>query len=528
MKRMRWLPVALYALVLAPCPAGAAGATRECATGHRRGIRRSRRPLPLARARGGRRRGRHASSTRARPASASPAAASRSIADTLFKVASNTKSMTTATLARLVDAGQAALGRPGRAPWLPQFRMYDAWVSREMQVRDLLIHNSGLRAGAGDLMLWPEPNDFNRADVIHGLAYLKPVYSFRSRLRLRQSAVHRRRRGRGRRRRRALRNTVATRGVRAAGHVALPGRRSGTATEVGNVAQPHMRQGERNVPVRSDGDVIPATHHGPGRRRALQPRRHAALGAAPGCDRAGAVANWLSRDQRHALWTPQMPMPLSRPQRDWDDSHFSAYGYGWRLADVDGMFKVSHTGTLMGMYSAVTLLPDQNVGFVILTNGEGDDARTVLTAGAGQALHRTDPTRTVRQLRRRTGPEDARRCRRREGRPTLPRRQPATVASSWRRPGRLPRSLVRRGLVVPRSASACASRTQVADADRRRAARRQALAGGLGRRQRRCRGLARLRRDRRRGSLTMAKVDPQADFSYDYEDLAFTRTGGCA
>src|SRR3546814_13526149 len=50
-----------------------------------------------------------------------------------------------------------------------------------MQVRDLLIHNSGLGAGAGDLMLWPGPNHFTRADVIHGLRYLKPVYSFRSR-----------------------------------------------------------------------------------------------------------------------------------------------------------------------------------------------------------------------------------------------------------------------------------------------------------------------------------------------------------
>ena len=34
--------------------------------------------------------------------------------------------------------------------------------------------------GAGDLMLWPEPNDFTRADIIAGLEYLKPVTSFRS------------------------------------------------------------------------------------------------------------------------------------------------------------------------------------------------------------------------------------------------------------------------------------------------------------------------------------------------------------
>src|SRR5262249_8230367 len=100
-------------------------------------------------------------------------------AQTLFKVASNTKSMTTATLARLVDAGKLRWDDPV-VKWLPQFRMYDPWVGAQMQVRDLLIHDSGLRAGAGDLMLWPEPNTFTRADIVHGLAYLKPQRSFRS------------------------------------------------------------------------------------------------------------------------------------------------------------------------------------------------------------------------------------------------------------------------------------------------------------------------------------------------------------
>ncbi|MGH8080790.1 MAG: serine hydrolase domain-containing protein, partial [Lysobacter sp.] len=101
-------------------------------------------------------------------------------ANSLFKIASNTKSMTTALLARLVDAGKLRWDDPV-TKYLPDFRMHEDWVTREMQVRDLLIHNSGLRAGAGDLMLWPEPNSFTRADILHGLRYLKPVHSFRSR-----------------------------------------------------------------------------------------------------------------------------------------------------------------------------------------------------------------------------------------------------------------------------------------------------------------------------------------------------------
>ena len=56
--------------------------------------------------------------------------------------------------------------------------MYDPWVTRQMQVRDLLLHNTGLPQGGGDLMFWPEPNLFTRADVIAGLAHLNRHTAF--------------------------------------------------------------------------------------------------------------------------------------------------------------------------------------------------------------------------------------------------------------------------------------------------------------------------------------------------------------
>ena len=90
-----------------------------------------------------------------------------------------------------------------------------------------------------------------------------------------------------------------------------------------------------------------------------------------------------------------MPMPLSRRMRDWDGSHFSAYGYGWRLTDVDGTSKVSHTGTLSGMYSALTLLPGKGVGFVLLINGNADEARTVLNQVLVKQFTAPQDARTV-------------------------------------------------------------------------------------------------------------------------------------
>ena len=59
------------------------------------------------------------------------------------------------------------------------------------------------------------------------------------------------------------------------------------------------------------------------------------------------------------------------------DSYY-AYGYGFRLADADGAWTVSHTGTLGGMYSMMMLVPDRKSGFVFMINGDGSNARTVL------------------------------------------------------------------------------------------------------------------------------------------------------
>ncbi len=82
---------------------------------------------------------------------------------TLFQIGSNTKAFTAAALAMLVDAGK--LRWDDRViDYLPQFQLYDAYVTREFTIRDLLSHRSGLGTGAGDLMFFPE-TDFSREEL---------------------------------------------------------------------------------------------------------------------------------------------------------------------------------------------------------------------------------------------------------------------------------------------------------------------------------------------------------------------------
>ena len=99
-------------------------------------------------------------------------------ADTLFQIGSTTKAVTAAALALLVEEGKIRWD-DRVIDHLPGFRMYDPWVTREITVRDLLVHRSGLGRGQGDLMFVPS-TEISRADLVRRIQFLKPATSFRS------------------------------------------------------------------------------------------------------------------------------------------------------------------------------------------------------------------------------------------------------------------------------------------------------------------------------------------------------------
>src|ERR1039458_5502650 len=96
----------------------------------------------------------------------------------LFRIASNTKAFTTAALAMLVDEHKIRWDDPV-IQRMPAFQLYDPYVTREMTIRDLLTHRSGLGLGAGDLMIFP-PGALGRDDIVKRLRFIKPATSFRS------------------------------------------------------------------------------------------------------------------------------------------------------------------------------------------------------------------------------------------------------------------------------------------------------------------------------------------------------------
>jgi CubicO group peptidase (beta-lactamase class C family) len=439
--------------------------------------------------------------------------------DTLFKIASNSKAMTATLLARLVEEGKLRWDDPV-TKYLPSFRMYDPWVTANMQVGDLLVHHSGLPEGAGDLMLWPDPNHFTPRDVVRGLRYLKPAYSFRAGY--------------------AYDNTlyiVAGQVAAAAGGAPYPAlmRREvfqplgmsrcqiGTwnRDQVGNVARPHILQDGRYVAEPASGSIVhPAAMDAAGGVRcSLNDMLTWAMNWLAPTPKQLA---WLSPQERQKEWTGYTPMPISAQRHAWDGTLFYGYGYGWRIGDVDGQMTVSHTGTLSGMYSAVTLLPFRNSGYVFLIDADADDARAVLNEVLTKRFTAPQNTRTVAsyaaELARNEQQQRVARV------PDTSSRQPARPGDLkdrlgvWRDPwfGEV-RICARDGAVFFASQKSPRLAGQVM-----RVGERYLVHWGSGNSE------AWLHFPARPGdALHMAKVDPDADFSDDYEDLAFEREHAC-
>src|SRR3954466_3327065 len=72
--------------------------------------------------------------------------------------------------------GQAR-ARRSRHEVHPELQLSDPWVTRELTIRDLLTHRSGL---PGTDLFWASSWKYSPADVIHRLRYIQPTASFRS------------------------------------------------------------------------------------------------------------------------------------------------------------------------------------------------------------------------------------------------------------------------------------------------------------------------------------------------------------
>src|SRR6184192_4539694 len=97
-------------------------------------------------------------------------------ADTVFQLASLCKSIGSTAVAELV--GEGKITWDSKLSVLDTtFAMFDPWATREITIRDMYAHRSGLPEHAGDLL---EDLGFTRAEILYRLRYQHPASSFRS------------------------------------------------------------------------------------------------------------------------------------------------------------------------------------------------------------------------------------------------------------------------------------------------------------------------------------------------------------
>lgn len=297
-------------------------------------------------------------------------------ADTPFGIASNSKAFTSAALAILVDQGKIKW-EDKVIDYIPEFKMYNDYVTNNFNIQDLLTHRSGLGLGAGDLMIFPDGSDFTINDVITAFQYFEPTTAFRTKF--------------------DYDNLLYL----VAGE--LTARVSGKTWEtfvdeeilkplgMNNSYSSYSAAIKNEKPADAhsfDGKTLNAIQNPKPDLNANSKQKM--NGAAGGIwASANDMCKWMlvqldegryganldetlfSEQQQQEMWRVHTAMNRQSDPRSPFKSHFSGYGLGWFLSDFNGFLKVDHSGAIAGMSSEVTLIPELDLGIVVLNNSDG-------------------------------------------------------------------------------------------------------------------------------------------------------------
>jgi CubicO group peptidase (beta-lactamase class C family) len=294
-------------------------------------------------------------------------------AKTIFGIASCSKAFTAASLAMLVDEGKVKWD-DAVTTYLPWFELYDPYVTRQITVRDLLCHRSGLPAFGGDLIWWGSTR--SREETLQRVRFVKPASSFRSRY--------------------AYQNIMFI----AAGQIipSVTGKSwddfvkehifgplgmvsSSTSTRalegVEDIATPHIRIDGKTQPIawRNLDNGGPAAGIN---SNVLDMAQWIRLQLGRGTYEGKQLYTTTVAED---MWSPQTIVPITPPTPPLPaflKPHLSAYGLGWGLTEYRNRLLVRHYGETDGMSSVVALLPEEKLGVVILTNLHTTSLHTAL------------------------------------------------------------------------------------------------------------------------------------------------------
>ncbi|MEM9687526.1 MAG: serine hydrolase [Bacteroidota bacterium] len=281
--------------------------------------------------------------------------------NTLYAIASNSKAFTATIIGMLVQEGKLHWDDKVKQH-LPYFEVYDKWVSREITVRDLLSHRVGLKTFSGDV-IWYK-SDLKSEEIVKRIRHLPKAHEFRSGygysnvMYITAGALIKKITGK------PWSEYVKERILEPLGMnrtITTP-RNLDVKT---NYATPHARENGKNIPVAwEDWEEIGALGGIISSVKDLS--KWIVFNLNHGIHGKDTL---LTKETRNIIWTPHNNFKIDHTTKNAFNRHFNSYGLGWGLSDYHGRLRVGHTGGYDGMITAVTLIPDENLGVVVLTNG---------------------------------------------------------------------------------------------------------------------------------------------------------------
>lgn len=276
---------------------------------------------------------------------------------TLFGVASTTKAMTAAALAMLVDEG--TLDWDDRViEHLPYFRLSDPWVTNEVRIRDLLSHQVGVGRMTGNQIRYMPTT--SREAVIQQMRFHQFEAPFRSRY--------------------VYSNVMYS----VAGEVvaAVSGMSWDNFIAERLFAPLNMTRSNTSITQFSDDDTNIAHPHQyiEGQIVPIQRRNFDNVGPSASVNTSvHDMAQWIRLQLDDAgvyegerLLSDSVMREMHKAQVSLDRSDrnepLRAYGFGWSLGDYRGYRTSSHGGATDGFNTSLTLVPQLNLGIVVMTN----------------------------------------------------------------------------------------------------------------------------------------------------------------
>ncbi len=282
--------------------------------------------------------------------------------NTLFMIGSNTKAFTATALAMLEADKKLSLNDPVQK-WLPDFTLYDPWVAKEAMIRDLLCHRLGFETFQGDFMFFD--SDLSTAEVREKMGKLKPMYSFRSRWGYTNCAFM------------------------TAGEI-IP-KVTGTSwadfiTE--KIFKPLGMNNSLALLKDIDGASNKATAHTVANGILKKvPYGHIDNLAAAGSISSSVndMSHWVMMQLDNGKYYGNTVVPssaigqtrtpasiLGNGGTRFNRGHFALYGLGWFIHEYEGRKLVEHTGGVNGFVTSVTLIPEEKLGIIVLTNTDAN------------------------------------------------------------------------------------------------------------------------------------------------------------